>query len=227
MRNAAEGRILRELDREIRRLRPLEDLVHVGGGAAIQVRKVRAIGHKAPGIRTFPPRVQGTTTFGKALAHCLDHPHFDRDDFFWLPTDPPFQQKRDRPVKAVQPRPVARETVVGFVPPATRCSASHVAPAPVCACGVTSPSGPRAASESPACFPPMWECGTVLEARLALVNSKEPDFMAGARWCTVCLSRGQSEDGQRSCETIDSYSRGRRRAPYGSVAGRRVSCRRV
>ena len=57
MQNAAEGRILRELDREIRRLRPLEDLVHVGGGAAIQVRKVRAIGHKAPGIRTFPPRV--------------------------------------------------------------------------------------------------------------------------------------------------------------------------
>jgi adenylate kinase family enzyme len=38
----------------------------------------------------------GTTTLGRALARHLDHPHFDTDDYFWLPTEPPFQHKRDR-----------------------------------------------------------------------------------------------------------------------------------
>jgi adenylate kinase family enzyme len=38
----------------------------------------------------------GTTTLGSALAACLGCPHFDTDDYFWLPTDPPFQQARSR-----------------------------------------------------------------------------------------------------------------------------------
>lgn len=36
----------------------------------------------------------GTTTLGRALAKRLDSPHFDTDDFFWLPTEPPYQQSR-------------------------------------------------------------------------------------------------------------------------------------
>ena len=31
----------------------------------------------------------GTTTLGRALAARLQCPHFDTDDCFWLPTDPP------------------------------------------------------------------------------------------------------------------------------------------
>lgn len=38
----------------------------------------------------------GTTTLGRALAARLGCPHFDTDDFFWLPSDPPFQHIRDR-----------------------------------------------------------------------------------------------------------------------------------
>ena len=38
----------------------------------------------------------GTTTLGRALAAQLALPHLDTDDFFWLPSDPPFQHVRDR-----------------------------------------------------------------------------------------------------------------------------------
>ncbi|HEV8438737.1 MAG TPA: AAA family ATPase [Methylomirabilota bacterium] len=38
----------------------------------------------------------GTTTLGRPLAQRLGCPHFDTDDYFWLPTDPPFQQRRER-----------------------------------------------------------------------------------------------------------------------------------
>ena len=31
----------------------------------------------------------GTTALGQALAEHLRCPHFDTDDYFWLPTDPP------------------------------------------------------------------------------------------------------------------------------------------
>ena len=36
----------------------------------------------------------GTTTLGRALATALALPHFDADDFFWRPTEPPFREKR-------------------------------------------------------------------------------------------------------------------------------------
>lgn len=36
----------------------------------------------------------GVTTLGAALAARLGAPQFDVDDFYWLPTDPPFTQKR-------------------------------------------------------------------------------------------------------------------------------------
>jgi adenylate kinase family enzyme len=50
-----------------------------------------------------PPRIHlvgasgsGTTTLGRALAARLGCPHLDTDDFFWLPSDPPFQHVRQR-----------------------------------------------------------------------------------------------------------------------------------
>jgi adenylate kinase family enzyme len=38
----------------------------------------------------------GTTTLGRALAERLNYPHFDTDDYFWVPTDPPFTTQRER-----------------------------------------------------------------------------------------------------------------------------------
>jgi adenylate kinase family enzyme len=37
----------------------------------------------------------GTTTLGRALASAWSVPHADADDYFWLPTSPPFMTKRD------------------------------------------------------------------------------------------------------------------------------------
>ncbi|MBR9650672.1 AAA family ATPase [Thalassovita aquimarina] len=36
----------------------------------------------------------GVTTLGQGLARALNLPHADVDDSYWLPTDPPFTQKR-------------------------------------------------------------------------------------------------------------------------------------
>jgi adenylate kinase family enzyme len=38
----------------------------------------------------------GTTTLGRALARRLAFTHLDTDDFYWLPSDPPFQHVRER-----------------------------------------------------------------------------------------------------------------------------------
>ena len=35
----------------------------------------------------------GTTTLGKALSEKLEYIHFDTDDYYWKPTNPPFQEK--------------------------------------------------------------------------------------------------------------------------------------
>ena len=37
----------------------------------------------------------GTTTLGRALAAEWKAAYFDADDYFWLPSEPPYQQKRD------------------------------------------------------------------------------------------------------------------------------------
>jgi adenylate kinase family enzyme len=36
----------------------------------------------------------GTSTLGQALAESVGCPWLDADDFFWLPTDPPYTDKR-------------------------------------------------------------------------------------------------------------------------------------
>ncbi|SDI58763.1 AAA family ATPase [Aliiruegeria lutimaris] len=48
-------------------------------------------------IHIFGASGAGTTTLGRALASALESQHFDTDDFFWYPTDPPFQEKRPVP----------------------------------------------------------------------------------------------------------------------------------
>ncbi|MDE5451271.1 hypothetical protein GWE18_00065 [Bradyrhizobium sp. CSA112] len=37
----------------------------------------------------------GVTSLGRALAGALAIPHHDTDDYFWLPTEPPYRDKRD------------------------------------------------------------------------------------------------------------------------------------
>lgn len=37
----------------------------------------------------------GTTTLAETLSNKLGYIHFDTDDYFWRPTNPPYQQKRD------------------------------------------------------------------------------------------------------------------------------------
>jgi len=39
----------------------------------------------------------GTTTFGRELANAMSAPSFDTDDFYWIPTNPPFVDKRSIP----------------------------------------------------------------------------------------------------------------------------------
>ncbi len=45
-------------------------------------------------IHLLGPSGSGTSTLGKALGDRLGRPWFDSDDFFWIPTDPPFTTKR-------------------------------------------------------------------------------------------------------------------------------------
>lgn len=37
----------------------------------------------------------GVTSLGRALADALAVPHHDSDDYFWLPTNPPYREMRD------------------------------------------------------------------------------------------------------------------------------------
>jgi len=41
----------------------------------------------------------GTTTLGRALATRHGFASYDSDDYYWLPSDPPFKQKRDRELR--------------------------------------------------------------------------------------------------------------------------------
>ena len=41
----------------------------------------------------------GTTTLGRALSGSLRIPHFDSDDYYWIPTVPRYRIKRDKAVR--------------------------------------------------------------------------------------------------------------------------------
>ncbi|MGN1021594.1 MAG: MazG nucleotide pyrophosphohydrolase domain-containing protein [Aristaeellaceae bacterium] len=45
-------------------------------------------------VHLFGASGSGTTTLGRMLAQEKGWTHLDSDDYFWLPTDPPFRQKR-------------------------------------------------------------------------------------------------------------------------------------
>ena len=45
-------------------------------------------------IHIFGPSGAGTSTLGRVLACRLETQHFDTDDFYWEPSDPPFRTKR-------------------------------------------------------------------------------------------------------------------------------------
>ena len=46
----------------------------------------------------------GTTTLGRALAQSLAIAFFDTDDFYWIPTDPPYVEKRPVPERVASLR---------------------------------------------------------------------------------------------------------------------------
>src|SRR5215471_7106483 len=46
-------------------------------------------------IHIFGASGSGTSTLGSALAQHLQYQHLDSDNYYWLPTNPPFQIKRD------------------------------------------------------------------------------------------------------------------------------------
>jgi adenylate kinase family enzyme len=41
------------------------------------------------------PSGAGVTSLGRSVANALASPHHDTDDYFWLPTTPPFREKRE------------------------------------------------------------------------------------------------------------------------------------
>jgi len=52
-------------------------------------------------IHVFGASGSGTTSLASVLSRKYGHRHVDTDDFFWLPTDPPYQQKRPRDARLV------------------------------------------------------------------------------------------------------------------------------
>lgn len=48
-------------------------------------------------VHIFGPSGAGTSTLGRHLAGRLASQHFDTDDFYWEPSDPPFRTKRPVP----------------------------------------------------------------------------------------------------------------------------------
>ena len=45
-------------------------------------------------VHIFGASGSGTTTLGRMLAREMGWTHLDTDDYYWLPTDPPFREKR-------------------------------------------------------------------------------------------------------------------------------------
>ena len=55
----------------------------------------------------------GISTLGRALAERLQYAHFDTDDYFWLPTDPPYTQQRERTRREHLLMEESRSTLMG------------------------------------------------------------------------------------------------------------------
>ena len=50
-------------------------------------------------IHIFGASGSGTTTLGKYISRRLGYFFMDTDDYFWLPTDPPYTKKRDKALR--------------------------------------------------------------------------------------------------------------------------------
>lgn len=58
----------------------------------------------------------GVTTLGRALSLALGSEHLDTDDFYWTPSDPPYQVKRPPEERlALLREAFARETLTGWI----------------------------------------------------------------------------------------------------------------
>ncbi len=73
-----------------------------GAGGARAPAEVMGRGHR---VHIFGASGTGTSTLGRVLASRTGSQHFDADDLYWRPTDPPFRVKR--PVK--ERRALARQ----------------------------------------------------------------------------------------------------------------------
>lgn len=69
--------------------------------------------HTTMNILVMGASGSGTTTLGAALASALGGQHLDADDYFWLPTHPPYTQRRppderrQRVMNAIASAPIA------------------------------------------------------------------------------------------------------------------------
>ncbi len=61
-------------------------------------------------IHIFGASGSGTTTLASRLAVRHGHRHPDTDEFFWLPTDPPYREKRPREARLALLRRALGET---------------------------------------------------------------------------------------------------------------------
>lgn len=64
------------------------------GGSAELPRDAGRVGGRGHRIHVFGASGTGTSTLGRLLAMRLESQHFDADDLYWHPTDPPFRRKR-------------------------------------------------------------------------------------------------------------------------------------
>ena len=62
-------------------------------------------------VHVFGASGSGTTSLASALAARHGHRHLDVDDFYWLPTDPPYREKRPRAARLALLRSVLAESV--------------------------------------------------------------------------------------------------------------------
>jgi len=82
------------------------------GPAPVEALKIHLIGASG----------SGTTTLARALAPALGAVALDSDDYYWLPTQPPFQSKRDRALRhrlvtadlARHPRAILSGAILGW-----------------------------------------------------------------------------------------------------------------
>ena len=75
---------------------PVHDISGRGGGSGRDAATARPAPRR---VLIVGPSGAGTSTLGRHLAIALATQHFDVDDFYWRPSDPPFRRKRTVPAR--------------------------------------------------------------------------------------------------------------------------------